>query len=343
MSQVTGQTEIEPGQDVEIDLFRPQDAPGVAGCFRAVYGEGYPVKTYYHPEQLVAAVERGEVIPVVARTPRGEVVGVENMFNSAPWPGVYEVGAGLVIPAYRQRGLNNDMIKYLLETAIPLKKVPMGFGEAVLNHVYQQKTQHAMGYSATALGVDQMPAAAYSKEKSATGRVAVMMAFRSYEPHWRQVMLPPRYATALRQVYAGADLRRTFLEADPGAVLEGATELKVQVFDFAQTARVTVGEIGADLGQRLDHLLADLRDRGVVVTQLWLSLASPLVAAAVEVLRARGFFLGGPLPRWFDQDGLLMQKVPPQPNWEEIKIFGPQNQRIMEMVHQDWRDGQGDR
>ncbi|MBI5521551.1 MAG: hypothetical protein HY910_02895 [Desulfarculus sp.] len=341
MSQGQHQPGIEPGQEVEIGLFRPEDAPGVAACFRAVYGEGYPVKTYYHPRELIAAVQRGQIIPVVARTPRGEVVGVVNMFNSAPFKGVYEVGAGLVLPSYRERRLNHDMIGYLLETAVPLEKVPMGYGEAVLNHVYQQKTQHAMRYVATALEVDLMPAAAYSKEKSATGRVAAMMAFRSYQPHARQVTLPPRYAAALREIYAGIDLQRTFLEADPGAALQGVTELEVEVFDFASAARVTVREIGADLTRRMDDLLAEMRGRGVVVIQVWLNLASPLVAAAVEVLRPWGFFLGGPLPRWFDEDGLLMQKVPAQPNWRDIKIQGQQNQRIFDLVRQDWQELQG--
>ncbi|MBI4800548.1 MAG: hypothetical protein HY794_17810 [Desulfarculus sp.] len=341
MTSMHDQPEIEPGQEVEIGLFRPEDAEGVAACFRAVYGEGYPVKTYYDPPELIAAVERGEIIPVVARTPQGEVVGVVNLFNSAPFRGGYEVGAGLVIPSYRERRLNHGMIQYLLDTAIPLKKVPMAYGEAVLNHVYQQKTQAAMGYQATALEVDLMPAAAYSKEGSATGRVAAMMAFRSYEPHTRQVTLPARYAAALREIYAGIDLQRTFLEADPLAALSGLTRIEAQVFDFAQAARVTVHEIGADMDQRMDELLAEMQTRGVVVVQVWLNLSSPLVARAVEVLRPRGFFLGGPLPRWFDQDGLLLQKVPPQPNWPDIKIQGQQNQRIFDLVRQDWQELQG--
>ncbi|MFH1033539.1 MAG: hypothetical protein V1806_03450 [Pseudomonadota bacterium] len=341
MSEQREQPVIEPGQEVEIGLFRHQDASGVAACFEAVYGQDYPVKVYYNPQEMIAAVESGEIIPVVARTPRGEVVGVSNMFRSAPFQGLYEVGAGLVIPAYRQRGLNNDMIQYLLDTAIRLKKVPMAFGEAVCNHVFQQRTQAAMGYVATALEVDLMPAAAYSREKSASGRVAAMLAFRSYEPHRHAVRLPPRYAPALRQIYAAMALERDFGEGDPGATLHGRTVLKTQVFDFAQTARVAVPEIGSDLEPRLDELLVELAGQEVAVIQAWLPLASPLVAVAVESLRARGFFLGGVLPRWFDTDGLLMQKVPPQPNWDDIKIHGQHNESVFNLVHQDWRDVQG--
>ncbi|MBI5521552.1 MAG: GNAT family N-acetyltransferase [Desulfarculus sp.] len=342
MSLTQGQPEIEPGQEVEIGLFRPQDADGVAASFRAVYGEGYPVKVYYQPPELIAAVGRGEIICVVARTPRGEVVGVVNFFNSAPFNGIYEIGAGLVLPSFRQRGLNTLMINYMLDQAVPQRGVPMGFGEAVCNHTHLQKTQEARGYAHTALEVDLMPAAAYGREQSASGRVAVMASFRAYEPNSHAVYLPPRYAAALREIYTSSGQERAFLEADPGATLLGSTELKAQVFDFAQAARVAVHETGADLEGRLDELLAGLEDQGVVVVQAWLKLASPLVGRAVEVFRARGFFLGGVLLRWFDQDGLLLQKVHGRPNWEEIQVYSPQCRCILDLVRQDWQEVQGE-
>ncbi|MBI4800547.1 MAG: hypothetical protein HY794_17805 [Desulfarculus sp.] len=341
MSQAQAQPEIEPGQEVEIGLFRPEDADGVAACFRAVYGEGYPVKVYYQPHELTAAVERGEIICIVARTPRGEVVGVVNFFNSAPFKGIYEIGAGLVLPAFRQRGLNTLMISYMLDVAVPLKRVPMGFGEAVCNHTYLQKTQEARGYVHTALEVDLMPAGAYSQEQTAGGRVAVMASFKAYEPNRHAVYLPARYAATMREIYAGSGQDRAFLEAGPGAVLQGVTEFKARVFDFAQAARVAVHQTGADLEQRLDELLASLEGQAVVVVQAWLKLASPSVGRAAEVFRARGFFLGGVLLRWFGQDGLLLQKVYGRPNWEEIQAYSPQCRRILELVRQDWQEVQG--
>ncbi|MBI4800546.1 MAG: hypothetical protein HY794_17800 [Desulfarculus sp.] len=336
MTNQQAQPEIEPGQEVEIGLFRPEDAPGVAALFQAVYGQGYPVKVYYHPPELIAAVARGEIIQVVARTPRGQVVGVENMFNSAPFRGVYEMGAGLVLATFRKRGLSKAMNQYLVDEVIPQKGVPMTFGEPVCNHVFQQKAREGMGYVSTALEVDLMPAAAYTREHSASGRVAALMSFKGYQDHEHAVYLPTRYAAALREIYGGSGQGRAFLEADPGAALQGITEFKAEVFDFAQAARVAVHQAGADLPQRLDELLAGLEGQGVVVAQAWLKLASPSVAAAVEIFRARGFFLGGVLPRWFDEDGLLLQKVNGRPNWEEIQVFSARSQRILQMVRQDW-------
>ena len=37
-------------QEIEIDFFRIEDAPGIARLFREVYGTGYPIRTYYLPD-----------------------------------------------------------------------------------------------------------------------------------------------------------------------------------------------------------------------------------------------------------------------------------------------------
>ncbi len=39
----------------------------------------------------------------------------------------------------------------------------------------------------------------------------------------------------------------------------------------------------------------------------------------MKILREKGFFLGGVLPQWFDDDGLLMQKVLFTPDFASTK------------------------
>ena len=62
-------------QAISIDFFRPEDAPGVARLFRQVYGEGYPIEIYYHPERLIEENTGGRVLSSVAHTQAGEIVG----------------------------------------------------------------------------------------------------------------------------------------------------------------------------------------------------------------------------------------------------------------------------
>ncbi len=72
------------------------------------------------------------------------------------------------------------------------------------------------------------------------------------------------------------------------------------------------------------------------VIQVWLKLSWPYVGKAVEALRGRGYFCGGVLPRWFDEDGMLMQKVLGRPNWEGTQLHFDRARRILEWVRSDW-------
>jgi GNAT superfamily N-acetyltransferase len=326
---------IAPDQEVTIDLLRPEDAPGVAACFKAVYGEGYPIKVYYRPEELLAAVEKREVIEAVARTPRGEVVAVMAMYRTAPFAEIYEIGAGLVLPQYRRRGLNNRLVAFLYDVVVPRFGVPLVYGESVLNHVYQQKSQLALGSIPTALQIDQMPAAAYAREQSAPGRVSVLVDNRSFTARPHRVHLPRVYDAWLREIYAWTRLTRTLETVDPGPPPAGETVLTSRVFDFAQVARVAVQAIGTDFGEKVEALGRDLTTAGVIVIQAWLNLASPHVGGAVEDLRARGFYFGGLLPRWFDDDGLVMQSTPRPIDWDGIQLYSDQGIRLGEMVRAD--------
>ena len=58
-------------EECSIGYFQPADAPRIARLFYAVYGEGYPVDTYYIPERLIEENARGAIRSVVARTASG--------------------------------------------------------------------------------------------------------------------------------------------------------------------------------------------------------------------------------------------------------------------------------
>ena len=48
-----------------VALFRPEDAEGIAELFTDIYGDGYPAKMVYHPDQLISAFEKRDNIPIV--------------------------------------------------------------------------------------------------------------------------------------------------------------------------------------------------------------------------------------------------------------------------------------
>ena len=108
------------------------------------------------------------------------------------------------------------------------------------------------------------------------------------------------------------------------------------VFDFAQVARIALSRTGADLDDRLASLEAEAGSKGTVEFQAWLPLSEPWVERSVQVLRARGYFLGGLLPRWFNDDGLLMQKLLVGPDFEGIQLYSDRAKAILDLVRADW-------
>ncbi|OPY68238.1 MAG: hypothetical protein A4E57_01881 [Syntrophorhabdaceae bacterium PtaU1.Bin034] len=329
-----------PGSiEYSLDIFRPEDGPGVARLFRTVYGEGYPVKLVYDPDELTAAFNSRENIPVVVRTPDGEIIAYQALYRSAPNPDLYEAGQGLVLPAYRGIGVSRKVNHYMCDEMIPALGMEAVFGEAVCNHTAMQKSWSDVGPVETALEVDLMPREAYTAEKSASGRVATLSMFRLYRERAQVVYLPARYEESLKYLYSTPGIGRQddFLPGKEG-LPDKPSGLEIQVFDFAGVARIIVNEAGADFDDLFAQKEAELAKRGMTVFQVWLKLAWPFIGNVVEILRNRGYFLGGLLPRWFGTDGILMQKVVGQPNWDGIRLYSERAEKIMEIVQKDWAE-----
>jgi len=336
----TNDNQIAPGQEWQIDLFRPEDAAGVADLFRAVYGADYPIRTYIEPELLIKENAARRVISSVARTPKGDIVGHNALFQSAPYKKIYESGAGLVHRDYRGgHGIFTDMIAHGIEIGHLKFGVELVYGEPVCNHVFSQKACFNLDMITQAIEVDLMPAAAYSREKSATGRVSTMLCFRPLTSKPHKVYLPSLYEKELRTLYGRLDDSRTILTTEParGPREENRSRLDIEIFSFANVARIAVLGAGADLGEKLNREEKKLKKDGITVFQVWLNLASPTVEDSTRALRQSGYFFGGLLPRWFDSDGLLMQKTVNAPNWSEMQIYYENDRKLAAMIHSDWQ------
>ena len=330
-------SDIEPGQTYEFDLFRPEDAEGVSQLFRTVYGDGYPIKTFIDPKLLTEENAAGRTISSVARTPKGDIVGHAALFHSAPYERVCESGAGLVHPSYRGgKGIYTTLGLHTVEAAAKKYEIEQVFGEPVCNTIFPQKGTAKAGWITQAIEVDLMPAEAYDKEKSASGRVTALLDFKTLKPKPHTVYVPAVYEESLRFVYSGLDDDRDLVLSKgewPSAI---NTEIKAQVFDFAQVARLAVHDAGSDFENTFDEQEKTLQRKGVAVIQVWLKLSWPWVGQVVDHLRKRGYFLGGILPRWFDVDGMLMQKIIGRPNWEGIQLHFDRARKILEIIKKDW-------
>jgi hypothetical protein len=150
------------------------------------------------------------------------------------------------------------------------------------------------------------------------------------------VHLPEVYQEIFYYLYSALDDQRQIRISSAEQPPEIPTDLKSEVFDFAQVARIAVNQVGADFIAVLEQEEKRLLALNVVVIQIWLNLSWPWINAVVVMLRTRDYFLGGLLPRWFDSDGMLMQKIIGRPNWEDIHLYFERAKKLLEWVRTDW-------
>jgi len=327
---------VEPDQEWTVDRFRPEDAPGVTQLFRSVYGDNYPVRTYLEPDLLIKENQEGRVISSVVRIPSGAIVGHFALFNSAPNPRIFESGAAMVHMLYRGgQGIGTQMASHGIDMGRQRSDIDLIYGEPVCNHPFAQKLHISQRFVCCAMGVNLMPAEAYTKEESACGRVSTLLALFPLKPLPSKVYVPGEYREQMAFCYGGLDVARDFEAARETAEGPEST-LNIQTFDFASVARVAVPHTGPEFESRMRSEEATLLNQGIRVIQVWLNTGQPGVGSAVAALKAMGYFFGGALPCWFGTDGMLMQKVLDEPDWEGTVLEGDRNQALGAMVKAEW-------
>jgi hypothetical protein len=99
--------------------------------------------------------------------------------------------------------------------------------------------------------------------------------------------------------------------------------------------RVTISAIGADLPARMAAIERQARRDGRAMVQAVLTLGSAAADAGCDALRRAGFWYGALLPRWLDDDALLLQKALGEPWFEDIQAYTNDAQALLRFVRAD--------
>jgi hypothetical protein len=328
--------EIEPGRDYVVERLRPEDAPGVARLFYAIYGEDYPVEDYYIPERIVSSNQSGEVRTVVARLDTGEIIGQTALYRVSPSnPGLFEFGQMQVVPSYRDSFAAHGMMCLVRDKMIGVDGVDGVFGEAVCHHTVSQKLCARTGMAPCGLEMALMPEGAYAKE-GAAGRASCLVYARVDRDTRRQAHLPLAYREAFDFILQGLGLDREVVYASGESGACGTTILENKFFDFAGVLRCQAGVVGGDIAQRVAEVENRASKSGPAVTQFFLNAADPGAPFAAMVLREQGYFLGGLVPIWFGGDALMMQKLRVAPDFGSLRLYGDRAGAVMGHVRDDF-------
>lgn len=339
MDNTQNHEELSDELPYTIDFFTPADAPGVVELFRAVYGEHYPVRAVYDPDELIRQEKTGDAYRMVARSPSGEVVGHISVYRSTPPnPELYEAGCLMVRHDYRQTDLSFTLFTALTTRLVQKYNIGKFWGEAVCNHLFTQHSAIREGFIETALEMDLMPASAYTAPgaQSVGGRVSVLTVFHISDSTTRAVFLPPCYNEFMRFLYAPFEKCYTFLSGDTQFLPEIPTAGTIQIFPEAGVSRIILDNIGEDCEEWIKNQVLSSEEQQMVVIQVFIKMDNPYTGQVAKVLHEQGFFLGGILPYWFGCDGFIMQKIVGTPFFEGTHVYSKRAKQIKEFVQNDW-------
>ncbi len=323
--------EIEPGQDVEVGLFRPEDALGVALAYYETYGDAFPLEHVYDPAEIIRRNATDAQHTLVARTPKKDVTGLAGLFRSAPNPDVYEAGQLMVLKSYRKRKIGVRFSEEALDNLPRTLRIPVIFGESVCDHLPPQALFYAQGMSFTGLEAECMPPPPGAGEGGASRKRSLFLMFKIFQNAFRETHTPEAYRAFCEAIYAELALPRA---ESPSAALTGETASSQFFLQETGLLRLTVTRAGGDFDETVCAAEATAGDLGVV--QAFLDLGDAAAPRAVDALRDRGYFLGGLLPYWFGSDGLLMQKTGLEPDWNAIQVCCPKGAAMRDVIREDY-------
>lgn len=315
-----------PGVSAALDVRRlaPADAPGLGALIRRCYGERYPKRVMYRPQDLAALIGSGGYDGVVAAV-GADVVGHIGFSRPAPEATVVEAGTTLVDPARRGEGIMGRLGAALGELLV---------AEGVCGFVHFPTTAHAVmqrasvsaGGRETGVLLGYLPEAAPGE-----GRLAVTVVHQPVLPAPSGAWCPPdRYAGLLRETAAALGLEREVAVRGGGPV--AVSELACTADPARGLERVTVGRIGADLAARV----AQETSAGLVHVDL--PLDDPAIDGAVEALRRASFAYGAWLPGWAGHDVLRLQRIAaPTPAELAPALESAQARRIIDLIREELR------
>lgn len=319
----------------EVREFCPEDVTALIATFAKVYGPDYPVSVVYDPNHWISKNQTEDLFTYVAENADGRLAGLVSFYRVAPFPGLYEFGQLAIDPEFRRAGLGQRLCAEALER-FSVQPVAAGvFGEMGCHWTASQSIVHHLEFVDTALEVGLFPAQTYSKEHQLSGRISALMAYRDLRDRAHPLHVPDRWRPLLQFCYQGLEVRRDWVECS--SELHGSSRQRSEYLEGPALARLDFWECGADFESVLSQLERDYLELGAQVLQLALNLEDPRSLAAGEAAAARGYSCCGLLPRWFDGDGLLLQRNREKPSFGNDRIDGSKGKELAQRIELQWQ------
>jgi len=188
--------------DAVIRDIKKGDGKDIVELFNANYDDTYYKKSFYDPNTWENMVNSKKYYPVVAEID-GKVVGEFLLTLNDKYNG--EIGAVVVHPDYKGRGLMNKMFDYLIKKAESLSLYAI-YGEAIMFHPFSQKANLKHGMIETALQLGEVASWIAQKDIKFEKRSGTLVGYKIFKHQKRSLYTPKIYKKLIYDRYKKANL-----------------------------------------------------------------------------------------------------------------------------------------
>ena len=323
--------------DLEIVLAEKSDTAAIARCFLEVYGHRYIHSDVYSPQRYWKKVENGELLPVVVRDAKGEVIG-HLALEREPGALVAERGEAVVLPAYRGHHLLERMSARLAEEA-PKQGLHGIYSEALTIHTFSQRNDERTGMTICAALLGANPENFRPKDvpcPTAGQRQSYIRTFRFAQTPAPRVLQPVGpYLDVIRTMYDSMGVEVAVAGETAARTQESTTRLKVNARGYGV---IRFEQIGANCAIELAQALRDVRSLGARSVQLSARVADPGLPRLVAAARDLGFFFCGLGPAFAGGDDLLLLQLLTEPlDTGKLQIYADATRQLIDFIDADRR------
>jgi anti-sigma regulatory factor (Ser/Thr protein kinase)/N-acetylglutamate synthase-like GNAT family acetyltransferase len=305
---------------IQIRDYECGDEEAISRLIYNNYTYSYYKSLFYYPKKIRELNESGEIASVVAETREGKIVGhfALVMIENA---NIAEIGVAVVHPDYKGMGIMNAMLDRIQQRARELKLDAI-FGEALMLHPYSQRAnlRHGFGESALLLGIVPNTVSLTDPNAVRTDkRSAVLIGYKILSGATsRRIVVPKRYETLVRRIYANNRLAIEPLETPE---CETQSRISYELSHHTQTGTIVIDSVPADFAHSIRHYLHILYKKHVDMIYADINLMKcAWVDEAVEILKEEGFVFSGVL--FYRKEGCdyLRMQLPNSDNVETERI-----------------------
>ena len=321
---------------IKTRTFQAGDEEAIAKLIYQNYGNSYVKDLFYYPKKIIE-LQNKKIFSIIALH-HDKIVG-HFALAKADDSNIAEIGVVVVHPQYKGLGIMNKMFDTLLKRAQELKLNAI-FGEAIMYHIFSQKSNLTHGFFESALMLGKAPEDVSIENNDLSKKMrrgSVLIGYKIFNYPQQELIFPKIYKDKIIETYQNGNLPIS-LAQNRVITQKKDIHLYYRYEPLENIATIVIDHYGKHFKHKFLLLLNQLRSRHCDMIYAQINLNNiPQIDKVVKLLNQRGFFYCGVLfLAHKNQDYLCLQhKLTLHVGKKNIVCYSPFCHSLLDYISKD--------